>query len=294
MITQPAGKYFSRSVGDNQSVLCFAKYVARQNAAGVDVTAATIQRQANSLLFTVNAAAEVIIGTYDLNSGADNEIVYADANIASVRNLIDTINGLGAGMVAAETTFNRWKAGLGDYRPGYVIGAGDVLAVGAANALLGEDHIGFPILSQLTLHASPDLMAIGIPLTGTARGTGVLLPDHFESDYRSTTAGVVTRNRFSQVRRQQEQPTSETQVYIENIHMGTAWNTTRLIEVYDIWDNLVWTYNPGVAILEIPENVLSKDNPIEGPMGSPLFVESSGTDTYTTTPLTVRGRIRVA
>ncbi len=293
-IVQGPGKYFSRSVGDNASVLCYAKYVARQNAAGVDVTAATIQQAANGLLFTVNAAGEVVIGTYTGSTAAANGINYVDANIASIRNLIDTINGLGAGMVAAGTEFLRWKAGLGDYRPGYVIGAGDGAIVAAANALLGEDHVGMALLTNITNHASVDLMSVGIPIIGTARGTGPLLPNHFESDYKSTTAGVVTKNRFSQRRRQEEQPMSTTQVYIETIHMGASWATTRLIEVYDINDNLIWTYDPGVAILEVPGDVVGRDNPIVGPMGSPLFVEQSGTGAFTVDPLTVSGRIAVA
>jgi hypothetical protein len=84
------------------------------------------------------------------------------------------------------------------------------------------------------------------------------------------------------------------QVYITGIHMGTAWNTTRLIQVYDIWDNLIWQYNPLVAITDVPGDVVGRDNPIVGPMGSPLYVEASGTAAYTTTPLTVTGRISVA
>jgi len=293
-IIEGPGKYFSRSVGEDEGVMCYAKYVARQNAAGVDVTAATIAQAVNGLLFTVNAAGEVVIGTYTGSTAAANGINYVDANIGTIRNLIDTINGLGAGMVAAGTTFNRWKAGLGDFRPGYVIGAGDGNVVAAANALLGEDHVGMAITANQTAHADVEIQSIGIPLIGTARGTGLLLPDHFESDYRSTTLGVVTRNRFSQRRRQEEQPTSQMQVYITGIHMGAQWGTTRLIEVYDVWDNLIWTYNPLLVVNDVPDEVVGWSNPIVGPMGSPLFVESTGTGAFAVSPLTVSGRVNVA
>jgi hypothetical protein len=84
------------------------------------------------------------------------------------------------------------------------------------------------------------------------------------------------------------------QVYIETIHFGTTWGTTRLIQVYDIWDNLIWQYDPGLAIFEVPGDVVGRDNPIVGPMGSPLFVESSGTGAFTVDPLTVTGRVSVA
>jgi hypothetical protein len=294
MLTNPHGKPFSRVVHADESVMAFAKYVARQNAAAVNVTAATMAVAANGLLFTVNAAAEVVIGTYTGSTAAANGINFVDANIANIRNLIDTINGLGAGMVAAGTTFNRWKAGLGDYRPGYVIGAGDGTVVAAANALLGEDHIGLPILADISNHAAANTMCVGIPLIGTARGTGGLLPSHFESDYTSTTAGVVTRNRFSQARRQEEQPTSQTMVEITGIHMGAVFaNGDQVITVYDINDNVVWAYNL-LALLVPPAQVLSVDNPIVGPMGSPLFVEVAGTGALTDGPLTVSGNIRVA
>jgi hypothetical protein len=293
-VSEPYQNQFSRIVSENESVLCYAKYVARNNAAGVAVTAAQITVQANSLLFTVNGANETVIGTYTGNSGADNEIVYADANIASIQNLLDTINGHGAGMVAAGTTFNRWRAGLGDFRPGYVIGAGDATAVAIANALLGVDNIGYPILADNSNHAVPT-MSIGIPLVGARGGVDHVLPDHFESDYTSTTAGVVTRRRHTQPARQEEQPISQMQVVITGISSAAVWANDTYISVFDRWDNLVWGYDMN-ALIQPPANILGPDAPIFGPMGSPLFVELDGTGggAITDGPITVTGYIQVA
>jgi hypothetical protein len=282
---------------EDESVIAYMKYVARQNAAGTDVTAATIQVQANSLLFTVNAAAETVIGTYTGNSGADNEIVYADANIATVQNLLNTVNGYGAGMVAAGTTFNRWRAGLGDLRPGFVLGAGDGVAAAAANALLGENHAGLQMLLDASNAAVANIYAVGIPNVGTVRGEFPVYPDHFDSDYTSTTGGVVTRRRATQPARQEEHPTSEVQVLITNIHCAAVMTANdKRIRVYDINDNLIWAYYLA-ALNQPPTNVLSEDQPIEGPMGSPLFVEldsvSAGGLT-TDLPMTVSGQILAA
>lgn len=295
MRVNPLGKYFSRTLSADEGVIAYAKYVARHNAAGAEVTAATITRQANSLLFIVNAVNEVVIGTYTGNSGGDNEIVYADAPILSPQNLVDTINGYGAGMIAAGTTFNRWKASIGDYRPGYVIGAGDVTAVAAANALLGVDHDGLEIFADQSNHAVPDTISIAVGGPTCARGTWEPLPDHFESDYTSTTAGVITQRRFSRARRLEEQHgVVQQQCFITDIYCGMTWNNNdAVITVYDQWDQVVWTYPLGAALF-VPPETLNKDRPIEGPMGSPLFVEIAGTGVFADGAVTVQGRVHVA
>lgn len=286
------GRYFSRTLLHDQSVMCYAKYVARTNAAGALVTAATIQVAANQLTFAVNAAAEVVIGTYTGNTGGDDNIVFADANISTIHHLIETINGYGAGMeVPVDITFNRWKAALGDFRPGFAIGADGIVA-GAANALLGEAHAGLTVLMDNALCVVPQGYFIGVPNVGTERGAFPTYPDHFESDYTSTTLGVIRRRRSSAARRREEQPTSDVQTLITNIHAAVIMtNNDKRIRVYDVWDNLIWSYYLA-ALNQPPTNVLSEDQPIEGPMGSPLFVEIDsvsdggiGTDL----PMTVSG-----
>lgn len=287
------GRYFSRTLMYDQSVICYAKYVAKLNAAGAQVTAATIQVAANQLLFTVNAAGEVVIGTYTGASGAANAIVFADANIASILRLVETINGYGVGMVAAGTTFNRWRAAYGDFRPGFVIGA-DAVVAAAANALLGEPQAGLAVLGDSNLLVVPDGYFVGVPNVGTERGAFPVYPDHFDSDYTSTTAGVITYQRNSAARRREEQPISNVQTMITNIHCAAvmAANDKR-IRVYDINDNLIWAYYLA-ALDQPPVNVLSEDQPIEGPMGSPLFVEMDSVSNggFTTDlPMTVSGFI---
>lgn len=295
MRTYPLGKYFSRSVQADESVIAYAKYVARNNAAGAEVTAAAIQAQANSLLFTVNGGAEVVIGTYTGNTGADNEIVYADANIANIRRLVDTINGFGAGMVAAGTTFNRWKASWGDYRPGYVIGAGDVIASGPDSALLGEDNDGLQILADISGHAVANTISVAVGGPTTARGTWQPKPDNFEADYESTTAGVVTRRRYSRDRLLEEKHgVVRMQTFITDIYCGAAWaGADAVITVYDQNDAVVWTYPLGAGTV-VPAETLNKESPIEGPFGSPLFVEIAGTGGFTDGIVTIQGRVNVA
>lgn len=283
----------------DEDVLCYAKYVARQNAAGVDVTAATIQVQANSLLFTVNGAAEVVIGTYTGNSGADNEIVYADANIASIQNLINTINGFGAGMVAAGTTFNRWRAGFGDFRPGFVIGAGDAIAAAAANALLGEDHIGLAVQADASNLAVANTRSVCLGVEGARSAWPGRHPDHFESDYTSTVAGVVTKRRHTQAARLEDQHgVVDTMAVITDINVGctSSVTTTGTITVYDIWDQIVWQYvhDATDAWSASQEGIVDEQNPIFGPPGSPLFVEWAPGGTYADGPLQVRGYVGVA
>lgn len=290
------GRYFSRTVMADQSAFCHAKYVARTNAVGALVTAATIQVAANQLLFTVNGAAEVVIGTYTGATGAANAIVFADGNISTILHLIETINGYGAGMEAAGTTFNRWKAALGDFRPGYAIGA-DAIVAGAANALLGEPHAGLTVLGDQNLLANPEGYFIGAPNVGAERGAFPVYPDHFESDYTSTTLGVVQRRRSSAARRREEQPVSDVQTLITNIHAGAIMTgNDKRIRVYDVWNNLIWSYYLA-ATNQPPTNVLSEDQPIEGPMGSPLFVEIDSVSAGglgTDLPMTVSGYILTA
>jgi hypothetical protein len=197
-------------------------------------------------------------------------------------------------MVAAGTTFNRWRAGWGDFRPGYVIGAGDATAAVAANALTGVDDIGLAILADNSNHGTPT-MSIGIPLVGARGGVDHRLPDHLESDYTSTTAGVVTRRRFTQIARQEEQPISEMQVIIEGISSGVVFANDTQITVYDRLDQVVWQYTLN-ALVQPPANILSPDNPIIGPMGSPLWVEIAGTGggAITDGAFTVSGYVQVA
>lgn len=120
------------------------------------------------------------------------------------------------------------------------------------------------------------------------------MPDHYDSDYTSTTAGVVTRVR-AQRRRREEQNSALLQTLITSIHCGQTMNgADTVLNVYDINDNLIWSHVLG-ALTDVPANVLSEDHPIVGPMGSPLFVETAGTGGILAAgPLVVRGYRGVA
>lgn len=297
MRVQPYGKYVSVIRSADQSILCYAKYVDRNDGGGAaEVTLATIQQGANNLTFVIAPATEAVMGTYTGASGAANQIVFADANIASIQNLVDTINGYGAGMVAAGTTFNRWRASRGDYRPGYVIGAGDANVVAAQNALVGVDHVGYAVTADISGHAVANTIGLCIGGPTTQRGTWQPKPDHFESDYTSTTAGVVTRRRWSHVRRQEEQHgVVRHQVFITDIFVGPLFANNDIdIVIYDNQDNIIWTYLLGVGGNPVPAQALNKDLPIEGPVGSELYVEVAGTGAFTDGNVRVEGRVLVA
>jgi hypothetical protein len=292
------GKFFSITRALDGSSLCRVKWnpFATVNAAGDVVTAATIEQASGSILFTVNGAAETIIGTYTGNSGADNEVVFVDTNVATVQNLIRVINGRGVGHPAktAATYLRRWRAGLADFRPQFVIGAGDGLVVAPANALLGRSSVGLPMLADSSGLASADLISIGCGVPGAEEGGGQYLPDHFESDYEVTTSGVKTPTR-DEARRREEQPGRPLfQVLLTDIQVGVLFATTKVVRVFDDAGNLLKSWSLGAAVAVPGSGQFSAQNPlVRGPGGSPLWVEVSGTGGSTAGDVTVSGYMRV-
>lgn len=279
-----------RTVTDDQSVLAYAKFVGRTTAAGALVTAATLETQLNLIDLQVNGGAESDYGTYTGNSGADNQVVFVDANIATVQALVDALNGRVIGQPAG---LRRWRASLGDFRPGFAIGNGDGLAVAAANALLGLYHAGVQILADSSGLAVANTMSASIGGPTTIGGTGPQVPDNFESGYTSTVAGVVTPVREAR-RKAESTVTPLSQTIITAIHFGAVYaSNAKVISVFDINNTLIFQYAMGAAV-DIPANVLSEDNPIEGPPGSPLFVEAVGSGALTDGALSIHGWVRVA
>lgn len=285
---------FTRTVTDDESVLCRAKFVAREDAAGVLVTAATIQTAVNQLTFLVNAAAETVIGTYTGATGAANQIVLADANIATIEMLVRTINGLGVGHPVGANLFRRWRAAVADFRPAFAIGATSGLAVGPANALLGVNGDGLEIFADSSGLAVANTMSVGIGVPTARRGSGPVLADHFESDYIVTTAGVLTPQREAAIQ-QERFDARRFQVHIDSIHGGAAFaNNDKILRVYDTSQAApIWQYQLNAA-LDVPGNVLDESQPIVGRMGSPVWVELAGTGAFTDGPLTVSGWIKVS
>lgn len=293
----------TRTVGADESALCYVKWnpYKRTNAAGATVTAATVEVTANGLVFQVNGADETVIGTYTGNSADDNDIVFGDTNLTTVKNLVDTINGRGVGHPAATSDdyLDRWRAGYGDFRPGWTIGSGDGIVLAAANALLGRGVEGIKVEGDSSALATANTLSVGIGTDRAIEGRGQTIPDHFDSDYltNSVSAGTeATRTRFPE-RRQEEQPgLALFQVYIVGIHFGAAYATdAKVVSVYDKDDNLLYQEALGSGNNLGAADKYSIDNPIVvGPPGSPLFVEGVGTGALTDGPLTVSAFIRVA
>lgn len=283
---------FTRTVFEDESRLCRVKYWRGLSAVDVEVTSATVQVTVNLLTFLVNTIAETVIGTYTGNSGGDNQVVYVDANVASIQNLVDTINGLGTGHPTGANLYRRMRASMGDYRPGFVIGNGDGLAAAAANILLGDTLDGYEVFADSSGLAVANTFSIGVGVPTCRPGTGPRLFDHFESDYVVTTAGVRTPQRFPTVQ-QTRFDAAKYQVQIDSIHCGATFaNNDNVLRVFDIDDNLLWAYALGAAT-DVPVNVLGADQPIMGPAGSPLFVEAAGTGALTDGPFTVAGFTRM-
>ena len=281
MRVTPLGKAVSRIVYEDQSVLFYLKCVGKYDLAGVAITASTATGGANAVTITTNAAVDT-----DVDAGG--LVTYATEG--TIQGCLNRINDAAG---AADVTNVRYRASVGDFRPGWVVAAGSGLVPGAQNILLGEGVDGAGILAESTTLPVVDAMSVCIGGPRARAGTDPFTPDHFETDYTSTVAGVITPVR-SQRRRREEQNSVLFQTIITSIHAGLAWNgNDLLIEVYDINDNLIWAYTLGVAT-DVPANVLDEDHPIVGPMGSPLFVEATGTGVFTNGPLAVRGYRAVA
>ena len=292
MRNTPYVKRFTRTVFSDQSVLGRTRFVGVLDALGAVVTAATVQVAANNLTFLVNGVAETVIGTYTGATGAANQIVFVDANIATIQRLIETINGLGVGHPVGANLFRRWRASIADFRPGFAIGAGDGLAAGPTNVLLGDNSEGLVLNADISNLAVANTMSIGVGVPDCRRGSGPMLFDHFESDYVVTTAGVRTPQRNARVQ-QQQFGAVPFEVRIESIHCGAVFaNNDKVIQVFDQDNNLIWGHLLAAAN-DVPVNVLGENQPIVGTPGSPLWVECAGTGAYTNGPLTVSGWVRV-
>jgi hypothetical protein len=261
--------------------------------AGVEISLATVTQAADGAIFTANGAPDTGINSYTSSAGAAGEVLYADAP-ATVQGVIDAINGIAAGQPEATETgyMIRYRAALGDFRPGFVLGALSGLAVSAANILLGKDEAGLAVNGDTSALEAADLYSIGL---GTGRGKpggGAVFADHFESDYASDVAG----NRFrvrAQGRRREEQPgLAQYAVAITSIVASMAYaSDAKIVTIYDVKDNVLGVFPIGAGTT-VPS--ITPETPFVGPAGSPLFVEVDGTGVLTDGPFTVSGEIRIA
>lgn len=292
----PAGwKFRSRTVTDDQSVLAYVQWNPRQLyiANGTTaVTASRMQTQANQINFDLNGVADTQIGTYTGNSGGDDAIMLADA--ATVQGLLNLVNGL-------ELGIDRYMGGLGDFRPGFVIGAGDAMAVALANILLGWNapsascpwRSGLEVFADSSGLGTANTMSVGCGTGGTRRGGGQAFPAFDQTEYTSTVAGVTTYARNPNLSRERF-PQSTLQVRVTSIHFGAAYATNaKILSGYDQSNNLVWQRNIGSATDLSDDDRYNFENPIFETVG-PAFVEGVGTGALTDGPLTVGWYERVA
>lgn len=302
--TGALGKKVSRSVIADGSALCAVKWDPHENfdEAGVDIATATVTQAADGLVFTANGNADTGINAYTSAAGADGEVLYADVNANSVQELTDVINGIGVGQPGplgsgtpqqvAVGYMIRYRAGFGDFRPGFVLGATTGLVVTAANILLGHDGEGLVINGDTSGLETADLYSVGLGTDFAQPGGGQVYADHFESDYVTDTSG----NRFrvrGQRRRREEQPgLSEFRVAITTIRADMVYGSgAKVVTIYDVDDNALGVF-PIAANVEVAS--ITEETPFVGPAGSPLFVEVVGVGALTDGPLTVTGEVRIA
>jgi hypothetical protein len=281
-------KFRNRVVTDDQSVLAYVQWNPRRILAidgAATVTAARMQVQASQVNFDINAVADTTIGTYTGNTGGDDAVMFVDA--ATVQGLLDRINGL-------ELGIDRYIADLGDFRPGFVIGTGDGIAVGLSNILLGWDgrSASFPSRSGLEVFADSsglgvaNTFSVGCGTGGTKRGGGQFFPDNRQVEYTSTVAGVTTLVR-APLRTQEKVYTAATGVKIVSIHFGAVYATNaKVITIFDRFDNQVYQRSIAAATDLADAARYSFDNPIVEGVG-PFYVQAVGTGALTDGPLNV-------
>lgn len=292
MRVTPNVKRFTRTVYADESILYRLKYWRGVDVAGAQVAAATATLAVTDVLITINAVADTIVGTYTGASGAASQVVYADGNIGDIAHVVNTLNGLGVGHPVGVNLYRRLRASIADWRPGTVVGATSGIVAGATNILLGDNSDGLACLADSSGMAVANIFSIGVGVPTCRRGSGPLIFDHFESGYVVTTQGVLTPQR-EQAIQQERFDAARFEVVIDSIHCGQVFaGNDNVIQVFDINDNLVWGHVLGAGN-DVPVNVLGPDQPIVGPMGSPLFVEAVGTGALTDGPMTVAGFVRI-
>ncbi len=297
--TGAVGKKISRSVLADGAALCSVKWNPQvfTDVAGAQVTTATVEQKALGLEFLANTVADSGIDSYTSASGAAGNIVYADAAANSIGELLDIINGVeaGQGQATADPPAHmiRWRADLGDFRPGFVLGATSGLAVGAANVLLGLDPEGLAINGDTSGLETADLYSVGVGSSRARPGGGSVFADHFASDYVTTIAGVRFEVRAPGRRREEQPGLASYSVHITEVRADMVYASgAKVVTIYDVDNNIVGGPFPIAANVTVP--AISEDTPIVGPAGSPLFVECVGVGALTDGPLTVTADIRVA
>jgi hypothetical protein len=257
----------------------YVKGIADVGLNGGQVDQATVQQAANDITFRQAENGGALAVDTDIDSytgatgaGAAGTVTYADGNANSIGEAINCINGIGVGSTAQR----RYRAALGDLPPAFAIGAGFGLVVAQTNILLGLSSPGLAIIadtSGLTGGLGTDVMSVGIGTSGgTIAGSGWLWPDYFEDiPGSSTTASVNTPLRSSALSpRKSEGATTRRKQFRITGFAASAWYTVDMqFQVRDINNNLIWAEPLTAAAVTAFQD--RSDNPIVGPVGSPLF-----------------------
>lgn len=265
--------------GDDASVLMYVKAIADVGLNGGQVSAATIQQAANAYTIRQGEGGGAVAVDTDIDSytgatgaGAAGTITFADANANSVQEVINIMNGVGVG----QTAMRRYRAALGDVPPAFALGAGFGLVVAQTNILLGESSPGLGCIldtSGMTAGVGTDVMSIGIGTSfGCIAGAGWVWPDYFEDiPGTSTTASVNTPQRSPSLRpRKADEAVTRNKQFRITGFAANAWYTVDMqFEVRDINNNVIWAEPLTAAAATAFQD--RSDNPIVGPVGSPLF-----------------------
>ena len=294
--TGELGRKVSRSVVEDGSALLSVKWnrYSLNDEAGVKVSTATIEQTAADLQFLANTSDDTGISSYT-DATTAGAVTYADTAANSIQETIDIINGVGAGQPDAGTAgySTRWRAGLGDFRPGFALGAtsGLVAAASAGNLMRGGEDEGLRINGDSSGLEVANTFAVGIGTGKAQSGGGQVYADHFESDYFSDTSGNRFPVRNQKLRRENQPGLSEFRVAITEIRADMSFaDTAPTVTVWDIDNNVVARFSLVVGKVA----AVTEQTPIVGPAGSPLFVEAVGAGILTGGPLSVTGEIRIA
>jgi hypothetical protein len=231
--------------------------------------------------------------TYTGAAGAAGTITITDGNANSPLEVANVVNGVGVG----QTAIRRYRAALGDVRPGYVFLTGHILAAAAANILTGRTDNGVELFLDTSGLAAAELtdgcfLGIGTD-GGVIEGVGPRWPDYFEDiPGSSTTASVNTpvRSPSRVPRKAQDAVTRQLQYRITGFSASFLHATTMSFNVWDINDNLI--YQEALTANAITAFQDRSRTPIVGPIGSPLFCLLGGTGGETDGFLSVQAEVR--
>jgi hypothetical protein len=273
----------------------YVKEVGDTDVAGAQVTASTVTVTAavDTITFTTNAAGDTDINSYTGASGAAGTITTTDANANTIGEVINIINGVGAG----QTANARYRAAIADYPPPLALVASDFLARGATNIMLGRNHVGLPLLADTSTAGkiTADDLWVGIGTSGGCReGAGWQMPDYFaDIPGSSTTASVNTaiRRQVLSGRKDHDATTRKKQYRITGFASQSLLAASYNFCVHDINNNVIFQTPLTAAAVTLFQDYSA--TPIVGPVGSPLFCRFWGTGANTDGSIQVMAEERV-